>query len=132
MPSRRAISGVLTSVGAPSSRISPALRGMAPARIFISVDLPAPFSPTMACTSPPSAEKSTPRKASVPSKLLWMPRILSMADPQPGPRSRRRERVVDNDRLLIGHLLQGIVDALAPVPAHLDPAERQRLHPQRR
>ena len=36
----------------PRSRISPASGAWTPARILISVDLPAPFSPSSACTSP--------------------------------------------------------------------------------
>src|SRR3954462_15950489 len=38
--------------------------------IFISVDLPAPFSPTRPWISPADREKSTPRKAVTPPKLL--------------------------------------------------------------
>jgi hypothetical protein len=33
-----------------------------PMMIFISVDLPAPFSPISACTSPARTEKSTPER----------------------------------------------------------------------
>src|SRR3954453_22800283 len=38
--------------------------------IFISVDLPAPFSPTRPWISPAASEKSTPRSAVTPPKLL--------------------------------------------------------------
>ena len=51
IPNRFAASGVLALAGTPSSRISPASRRMAPDRTFIRVDLPAPFSPTIAWTS---------------------------------------------------------------------------------
>src|SRR5688572_12587265 len=43
--------------------------------ILISVDLPAPFSPTSARTSPRPSEKSTPLSAAVPAKALLTARI---------------------------------------------------------
>ena len=48
MPRRAASAGPCIATGAPSMRISPASARWMPARIFISVDLPAPFSPTSA------------------------------------------------------------------------------------
>src|SRR3954463_16006252 len=45
--------------------------------ILISVDLPAPFSPTRAWTSPGSSAKSTPARAVAPPKVLVMPSIRS-------------------------------------------------------
>src|SRR6195952_894204 len=47
--------------------------------IFISVDLPAPFSPTNPWISPASREKSTLRKAATPPKVLVMPDSSSSA-----------------------------------------------------
>ena len=44
-----------------------------PYRIFISVDLPAPFSPTTACTSPGRTTRSTSRLATTPGNRLPMP-----------------------------------------------------------
>ena len=66
MPSCWPRSGLSIACGAPSSRISPASDWIAPVRIRVSVLLPAPFSPTIACTSPRRAEKSTLRSACVP------------------------------------------------------------------
>jgi hypothetical protein len=41
--------------------------------IFTSVDLPAPFSPTSACTSPRRRAKSTPSSAVAPAKRFTIP-----------------------------------------------------------
>src|SRR5215211_7585180 len=41
--------------------------------MFISVDLPAPFSPRSACTSPLRRSKSTPSLATTPGKRLVIP-----------------------------------------------------------
>ena len=46
-----------------------------PERMFISVDLPAPFSPSSAWISPACRSKSTPRSAWTPPKRLTTPRI---------------------------------------------------------
>ena len=46
-----------SEAAAPSSRIAPALAGSVPARMFISVDLPAPLAPQTAWTSPASRGK---------------------------------------------------------------------------
>src|SRR6266542_25853 len=47
--------------------------------MFISVDFPAPFSPSSACTSPGRMSKSTWSFASTPGKRLVMPVIASPA-----------------------------------------------------
>src|SRR3954451_5484773 len=47
----------------PSIAISPVSARSAPARIFTSVDLPAPFSPTSACTSPACRSSETSSSA---------------------------------------------------------------------
>ena len=63
-----------------------ALSGViAPERIFINVDLPAPFSPHTASTWPRPAEKLISRSAWVPSKLLLTPLTLSLAVITAGP-----------------------------------------------
>ena len=54
MPSFSAARGESTTASRPSTRIWPLSAGCAPARIFISVDFPAPFSPTSTSTSPAS------------------------------------------------------------------------------
>src|SRR5438067_1805072 len=43
--------------------------------MFISVDLPAPFSPSSACTSPGRSSKSTRSSATTPGNRFVMPRI---------------------------------------------------------
>jgi hypothetical protein len=53
-------------IGAPSISTVPSSATSAPDTILISVDLPAPFSPTRACTSPARTSKSTPRSARTP------------------------------------------------------------------
>ena len=73
MPSCWPRSGFVIAWGSPPMRISPASLCTAPVRMRESVLLPAPFSPTMACTSPLSAVKSTERSACVPPKRLLMP-----------------------------------------------------------
>src|SRR5581483_5965502 len=60
-------------VSAPSSRKRPENSGCTPAMIFISVLLPAPFSPTRPWISPGRSAKSTPRSASTPPKVLPIP-----------------------------------------------------------
>ena len=48
IPSAAAARGLSSRAGAPSIEMLPALDSSSPERIFISVDLPAPFSPQMA------------------------------------------------------------------------------------
>ena len=66
MPSRCAVGGSLIAVGTPSIRTSPSSGWTIPARILTSVDLPAPFSPTSACTERGSIEKLTSESARTP------------------------------------------------------------------
>src|SRR5437588_11120494 len=47
--------------------------------MFISVDLPAPFSPSRACTSPRRRSKSTLSSATMPGKRFVIPRISRTA-----------------------------------------------------
>jgi hypothetical protein len=62
-----AASAVLAKrTGLPSIRISPAVSCSTPAITFISVDLPAPFSPTSTFTAPIRTSKSTSSSARVP------------------------------------------------------------------
>ena len=66
MPSSRARDGLVTRTGAPRHRISPASGRAAPYTSFVSVDLPAPFSPSSAWISPARTVRSTASLASVP------------------------------------------------------------------
>ena len=61
--------------------ISPPSGGCAPARIFIRVLLPAPFSPTSAWTSPGHIVRSTPLSARTPGKLFVTPRTVRIGCP---------------------------------------------------
>src|SRR5690606_37447820 len=58
----------------PLTRISPSSGRCIPYRIFISVDLPAPFSPTTACTWPAATLSSMSLLATTPGNRLVIPR----------------------------------------------------------
>src|SRR5205085_12406166 len=60
----------LMATGSPSTRIWPTSGVCTPARIFISVLLPAPFSPLTASTSPRPSVRLTPVSALTPGKRL--------------------------------------------------------------
>src|SRR3989338_1321583 len=62
--------------GAPAKRMSPASGITAPLRILSRVDLPAPFSPTSACTSPGRTSRSTAASACTPPYRLLTPRRI--------------------------------------------------------
>src|SRR5438034_3053694 len=62
----------------PSIRISPASMGWIPATHLISVDLPAPLSPTSAITSPSRTSKFTPSSACTAPKLFDTSRSSSV------------------------------------------------------
>src|SRR5688572_12096040 len=72
-PAAWASAGDAKDTGAPSRNIAPSSRRYAPVMILISVDLPAPFSPTRACTSPGSSSSPTPSSAVTPAKRLTIP-----------------------------------------------------------
>ena len=76
-PSASASSTDRIGAGRPSTRISPESGGWMPARIFISVLLPAPFSPMTATTSPRPRVSPTPRSAFTPGKLFTRARASS-------------------------------------------------------
>ena len=59
------------------ARSCPASGGWAPDRIFSSVDLPAPFSPSSAWISPAPTSKSTSSSACTPGKRLLIPVMRS-------------------------------------------------------
>ena len=75
----RASRGSRGAYGAPFNVIAPASGAIAPARIDISVLLPAPFCPTSAHTSPPRTARSTPSSATVPPNALRTRRISKCA-----------------------------------------------------
>src|SRR5690242_19919105 len=67
MPSERAMLGVLWATDRPATESVPESAATAPVMILMSVDLPAPFSPMRAWTSPGSNSKETPFSARTPS-----------------------------------------------------------------
>src|SRR4051794_33347188 len=73
MPRPCASCGLPSVTSRPSNAIVPASGTWAPARILSRVDLPAPFSPSSAITSPRRTSKSTPCSACTPGKLLLIP-----------------------------------------------------------
>src|SRR5215218_7464954 len=73
MPRLPASLGPWMVTGRPSKRISPLSNGWMPAMHLISVDLPAPLSPTRAMTSPDETWKSTSNSAWTAPKLFETP-----------------------------------------------------------
>src|SRR6266436_5973736 len=73
IPAARASRTDRKRVSRPSSTKRPENSVCTPAMIFISVLLPAPFSPTRPWISPAESAKSTPRSASTPPKafVIW-------------------------------------------------------------
>ncbi len=74
MPSLMASAGELIVTGVPSTSIVPSSGFWTPYRIFISVDLPAPFSPTIACTVAARTSMSMSWLAMTPGNRFPMPR----------------------------------------------------------
>src|SRR6516165_5603148 len=71
MPAAMASWGLAKWHSSPSRRTTPRLGRWTPPRMRISVDLPAPFSPTTAWISPYATSKSTPSSATVaPNRLV--------------------------------------------------------------
>ncbi len=77
MPIASPASGSGISTTSPSHRISPSSGRWTPARVLMSVDLPAPFCPRMQWTSPARTSRSTPRSARTPAKAFVTPRTSS-------------------------------------------------------
>src|SRR5712672_2972280 len=73
MPRRRASAGPDRDTGSPPITIVPASGAYRPAATFISDDLPAPFSPNRAWTSPVRTVKAAPSRAMAPSNDFRMP-----------------------------------------------------------
>ena len=68
---------VVASPVCPSSSMLPASGAYTPVSTLISVDLPAPFCPMSACTSPARSVSSTPASACTPGKAREMSRASS-------------------------------------------------------
>src|SRR6476620_2798558 len=80
MPACCAWSGVAKRTGAPSYVTSPSSGWYTPVRTLMRVDLPAPFSPMSACTSPARAVKSTEDSAFTPGKVFDRPVTDNMSE----------------------------------------------------
>src|SRR3954454_594213 len=100
----------------------------------MSVDLPAPFSPRRAWTSPARRSKSTPSLATMRPKRFVMPRSSSAASIRPvallGPlahRVRRRDRPVEDLRLDLLDL-RGVLRARRADLADADTVVLQAVH----
>src|SRR6185503_1338067 len=75
MPRALASRGERISAGWPLIFTAPESREIAPPRIFISVDLPAPFSPINATISAAPTERLTLSSATTPGNRLLIPSI---------------------------------------------------------
>src|SRR6266571_1013388 len=75
-PASIAFRGEWNSTRRPYISTSPSSGRYRPARMLASVDLPTPFSPSSACTSPSRASKSTASLARTPGKRLVMERMV--------------------------------------------------------
>src|SRR5215217_5141500 len=75
IPRAPASRGERISTGSPLILMVPASLEMAPPRIFISVDFPAPFSPMSATISPVPTDKLTWSSATTPGNRLLIPSI---------------------------------------------------------
>ena len=73
IPARRASSGVLSESTRPSTAMVPLSGFITPDIVRISVDLPAPFSPRSACTSPGRTRSDMSLSAFTAGKLLLSP-----------------------------------------------------------
>src|SRR5439155_4735200 len=78
IPSSCATAGVRFSTIDPSKTIVPLSGEIAPAATAISVDLPAPFSPRSACTSPGRTSKDTSVSAAIAPKCFEISRSESV------------------------------------------------------
>src|SRR5262249_36014147 len=72
----------------PSKRTCPALDGSSPASWAISVVLPAPFGPMMACNSPFGTSSETAREGTPPPKRLVKPATCSSGSATALPREQ--------------------------------------------
>ncbi len=83
MPSSRATTGLAMACSRPSTSTLPLVGRWKPATHFTSVLLPAPFSPSSACTVPGATFRFTSRRASNPPKRMPRPQVSSDMAPRP-------------------------------------------------
>src|SRR5437667_1170809 len=89
IPSVLALAGSIRCTAWPRTTMFPASGVSAPVLIFPSVDLPAPFSPTSAWTSPAARSNDTRRSACTPANDLEMEIASSSGGDTRGDDSRR-------------------------------------------
>ena len=85
IPASWAAPGPFSTAGFPSTTSSPLSGWYTPARIFTSVDLPAPFSPTSPCASPPYRSIDPSTIACTAPNDFAAPRSDSSGVPPPRP-----------------------------------------------
>src|SRR5712692_9311356 len=108
MPARIASDGVLNFTGAPASMTEPKSGERTPERMFTIVDLPAPFSPTIAWTAPPISSTVTPSSAAIdPNRLVTSSRPATELGTAhlPSPRiepDREHDQKARDHRLEVG------------------------------
>ena len=81
----------MSATGWPWTSIVPSSGRWAPVITLISVDLPAPFSPTRAWTSPARRSNETPFRAWTPANALLIPVSLEQRRQDPIPLAERHE-----------------------------------------
>src|SRR6185437_10153541 len=82
-PARIASRAEAKRTGLPNRRIAPRSQVNCPETMREKVDLPAPFAPTRACTSPAASSKDTPERACVRSKAFQTSRASTTVRPFP-------------------------------------------------
>src|SRR5438046_3966146 len=118
MPEAMASFGLVNVTSRPSRRIRPSSGWYRPYRMFMSVVLPAPFSPSSAWISPSSTTRSTWSLATTPRNRLVIPSSSSFRAPYPRVCSGLVVLGVDRDRSVLDALLDG-VDLGLQVGRHL-------------
>jgi hypothetical protein len=99
MPARMASCGLRSFTSSPLIAMVPSSGGCMPYRIFIRVDLPAPFSPQMACTSPAVTVRLTSELATTPGKRLVIPVSWTAGAPRSGTASAGASAVLMGGRI---------------------------------
>src|SRR6476620_7388720 len=120
--------------GTPSTRIDPPSAACTPESTLISVDLPAPLSPTSAITSAGRTSRSAPRRASTLPNDLKMPRISKrgVAPAEPRSAAERASEVTCGGGVASAQVFSGhepvVDDPLDVVDVDHHRVEEQRGH----
>src|SRR3954464_9370465 len=121
-PASCAACGEGKATSRPSNSIRPESFAYTPVSTLIKVDLPAPFCPISACTSPRATSKCASRSAATPTNALLIPRMDSRgvepsANEEPPSRSmgRRGPRPPSDPGGVVGGGSVRLVDVLGRV-----------------